>query len=279
LVVVLGGLVPAIGGSATDKPTEQQENLILAVYPYLPYQELMKRYTPLALYLETSLEIPVNVRVGGSYQEHIDAVGTGTVDIAILGPAPYLNLLDKFGPRPLLARMEAHGRPMHRGNIIVRQDSPYHSLTDIADQTMAFVDPASTMYLVPLAMLRQAGVGRQDARSLSFLGSHPNVALGVLAGDFEAGAIEEDVFHEFEAQGLRSIATTPHIPEHVFVTRDGMPLDLFHRIQEALLGLGANEPGLQVLQKIRPCATGISLARDQDYDDLRDLLTFLEMEP
>ena len=71
--------------------------LILAVHPYLPYDEIHTRYRPLADYLQAQLNKTVVVRVGRNYDEHIKFIGKDEVDIAYMGPAAYLEMVRTYG--------------------------------------------------------------------------------------------------------------------------------------------------------------------------------------
>lgn len=253
-----------------------EEPLILAVHPYLPYAELMQRYSPLGDYLGEALERSVVVRIGRNYQEHIDHIGRNRVDIAFMGPAPYVKLVDDYGGKPLLVRLEIRGRPVFQGKIIVRRQAPLVGLQDLKGKRFAFGDPASTMsHLVPRFMLWKAGVTGEELAEYQFLNSHTNVALGVLAGDFDAGAVKEEVFHKFEPQGLIAIATTPAISEHVLVASTTMTQETVHTARQALFRLRDSARGRAIMKGIKSTMTGMVPARDSDYDNLREILEAL----
>lgn len=253
-----------------------EDPLILAVHPYLPYEEIQQRFAPLAARLESLLGIQVEIRVGTNYQDHIEAIGEDKVTLAFVGPAVYAILTRQYGPKPILGVIETAGVPTFKGHIIVRQDSPLTSLTDLAGKRLAFVDPYSTMNLVPYSMMRMAGLSIGDLKQHVFLGSHRNVALGVLAGDFAAGAVKEEVFREFQNQGLRSLIETMVVPEHVFVARRGLPPGLLVRLREAIQNLDRDADGLSVLASIKSTCSGVATGQDSDYDFLRQMLHQLE---
>ena len=106
--------------------------LILAVHPYLLPGELIRRFTPLAHHLGDRLGRKVLVRVGKDYTEHEEHIGRNQVDIAFMGPAPYVRMTELYGPKPLLARLEIRGQPVFRGLIgpmpdgknVIRYESP-----------------------------------------------------------------------------------------------------------------------------------------------------------
>ena len=270
LVRLVALCLPLIGAAAAAVAAEP---LILAVHPYLPPGEITQRFTPLAEVLSRTVGRPVFVRVGRSYAEHIDAIGTDSVDIAYVGPAAYVTLVNGYGGKPLLARQVVDGDPMLHGEIIVRQDSPIRSLAELRGKRFAFGDPDSTMsHVVAAAMLRDAGVPESALAQADFLNAHRNVALAVLAGDFDAGAVKEEVYVEFQRQGLRSIAQQPPVADHLFVTAAKLPAELVAALRQALLTLPDTPAGRAALTAIAPGMTGMVAVRDSDYDSLRTLM-------
>ncbi len=268
---MLAGL--AGGGSAVAAPPE---TLTLAVHPYLPVKEVQSRFAPLADFLARSLGQPVTIRVGRDYEEHIETVGRDLVDLAFMGPAPYVKLVANFGRKPLLARLEVNGRPQLRGVIVTRGDSPVRALTDLKARRFAFGDPDSTMsHVVPQYMLLKAGVPPKELGHHQFLGAHKNVALAVLAGDFDAGAVKEEVYRELAPRGLRALATTPPVSEHLFVARATLPPERVAAVRRALLGLRDAPGGAAILDRLHKGATGLVPAADSDYDNLREILRAL----
>jgi phosphonate transport system substrate-binding protein len=253
------------------------ESLILAVHPYLPPKELVTRFTPLAEYLGRELGRPVSVRVGRDYDEHSEAIGKDSVDIAFLGPAPYTRVVARYGKKPLLARLEIKGQPTFRGTIVTRTDSPLRTLAELKGKRFAFGDPNSTMsHLVPEYLLLKAGVRRRDLTHYQFLGAHNNVALAVLAGDFDAGAVKDEVFRDFAPKGLRALSDTPAISEHLFVTRSTFPPELIDPLRQALLRLKDIPAGMTIMQAINKDMTAMVAVTDSDYDNLRAILKTLE---
>ena len=253
------------------------DTLILAVHPYLPAKELIGRFTPLANYLSKEIGSPVSVRIGHDYQEHIEFVGNDQADIAYLGPAAYVKVVTAYGKKPLLTRLEINGKPQFLGHIIVRTESPIRTLTDLKGKRFAFGDRDSTMsHLVAQYMLEQAGVTMDRLADHKFLGSHSNVALGVLTGDFDAGAVKNEVYVKYQPQGLRSLADTPYFSEHLFVTRSTLSSGMVARIRQAMLALDNAPDGERILRAINPQATALVTVADSDYNNLRQILKGLK---
>ena len=267
LVILFLASPPCQSASAED-------SLILAVHPFLSNEELEKKFTPIADYLGSKTGKKIIVRVGSSYEEHIQYIGLDKVDVAYMGPASYVRMVNKFGNKPLLAKLEVNGQSYFQGNIIARKDSGIKTMDDLLKgKRIAFGDPNSTMsYIVPHYMLHKAGVFAEHSTEHQFLLSHDNVALAVLSGDFDAGAVKPAVFRKYEEKGLRTIAVTPRISEHLFVVRKNLPVGQFNILRNAMLSMHKSNEGLAALHAIKKSITGLVEAKSSDYDNLRKIL-------
>jgi phosphonate transport system substrate-binding protein len=258
-------------------PLDAGRPLILQVHPYLPATEIIERFSPLADYLSKSIGRPVVVRISVDYRQHIDLIGKDKVDIAFMGPAPYVSMVDLYGKKPVLSRLEIDGRPTFKGAIIVAKRSPLRSLSQLKGKRFAFGDPHSTMsHLVPRYMLWKAGVGIKDLASHTFLNNHHNVALGVLVGKFDAGAVKSEVFYAYEKRGLRVLEWSPEVSEHLFVASSALPKETIRGLIDALSRLWGSEDGQRILRGVNDHATGMVTVEDGDYDNLRTILRALK---
>lgn len=250
--------------------------LILGVHPYLDAETIIERFQPLAEYLSMQLDTDVEVRVGRNYESHLQAVGRDKIDIAFLGPATYIKLVNEYGQKPLLARLQANNKATFHGHIIVRNDSHLTAIQDLKNHHFAFGDKNSTMSsLVPRALLLRNGITLNQLAGYRYLKGHKNVAIAVLAGDADAGAIKAEVYQQFSHRGLKSLAQTPEISEHVFVTRSNMPVALQEQIRDILLGINSDLMINKTLKPIKKQITGLATVVDADYDSLRDLMSLI----
>lgn len=259
-----------------SRPTVAQGPLTLGVHPYLPATELVDRFTPLANYLSKKIDRPITVEIAKNYQTHIDQTGKDQTDIAYMGPAPYVRMVDQYGKKPVLARLEINKKSTFQGIIIVRQDSPFQTLADLGGKHFAFGDPNSTMsHLVPRYMLWKADVLKKLASS-TYLHNHHNVALGVLIGEFDAGAVKEEVFYQYRQRGLKELTRTPLISEHLFVAKKSLPPEKVEALRNALYQIKNDKEGPAIMTAIKKDMTGLVPAADKDYDNLREILHTLK---
>lgn len=253
--------------------TTVSADILLGVHPFRDATEIIRKFSPLGEYLSKQLGEEVLIKVGGSYEAHLNTIGAGSVDIAFVGPALYVTLIERYGQRPLLARLEVNGEPTFFGDIVVADDSPIQTLQDIKGRSFAFGDKNSTMsHIIPRHLLHKAGVDREDLLNFVHLRSHDDVALSVLMGNTDVGAVKHAVFEHYASRGLRSLVSTPLFSEHLFVTRDDMPDSQVDRIRQALLQLTETS----VLKPLNKGATALVEVNDSDYDNLRETLRWIE---
>lgn len=249
-----------------------EEPLTLWVHPYLPATELIRKFTPLADYLSQKIGKTIRVKVSESYRSHIERVGEERMDLAYLGPATLVKVIGTYGEKTLLARLEVNGSPYFHGMIIARQDSPINTLNDLKGKTFAFGDPNSTMsHLVPLYMLLEADITVDKFKKTAFLGSHNNVALGVLGGYYDAGGVKEGVYYKYRERGLKLLATSPPISEHLFVARKDLPQSTITILRQSMLQLKEES----ILRSIKSSVTGMVPVKNDDYDYLFSVMRHL----
>ena len=280
-IVVVGALLLAASrlAQAVEAPPAPAP-LVLAVNPYATKAEIVRRLSPFAAYVGRAIGQPITVRVGGTYAEHVFAIGHDEVDIAFVGPAPFIRVLERFGSKPILARFEvAEGKSL-RGVIAVRSDSPIRSLAELRGRRVAFADPDSTMgYYVPAWMMLKAGVPLTALGGYRFVAIHPNVAVGVLSGDFDAGAMMREVYERFAPRGLRILAETSAAPERLFITRSTLAPALIERLRATLLTMHESPEGLAALHTLLPDLARLVPASEADYQPLRVIMKELAAGP
>ena len=244
--------------------------IIIGVHPYLQPSVLIQRFDPLKNYLQDSLKTPVRIRIGTSYEDHIQAFARGEIDLGFFGPASFVKLTSGNQRYRPLGRLSFGDRNTFRGAIVVHQNSPFNTLSDLVGRRFAFGDPNSTLsYLVPRTMLHDAGIGLDDLGGYSNLENHHNVALAVLFGKFDAGSVKAEVFREFQSQGLRALKWSPEIPTHLFVAGPGLSDKQSHWLARLLLNLNGTEQATSLLSPIKKGTTGIVPAKPEEYDQLR----------
>ena len=253
---------------------DTEKALIFGVHPYLNATKLIERFTPLIDYLSEKMDIHIHIRVGSSYQNHIDAVALGEVDFAYMGPASFLKLIEQKNTVIPLGRLAYSDRNTFRGAIIIRQDSSISSLSGLRDKHFAFGDPNSTLgSLVPQRLLANAGVQKNDLAGFSHLKNHNNVALAVLMGKYDAGGIKDEVFDEYKERGLKALQWMPYIPTHIFIANATLKKEKLEQLKQLLLTIHQQPGGIKILNKIKKGTTHIIPAHVEEYADLGSIIS------
>lgn len=249
--------------------------IIFGTHPLKGGVESWKQFEPFSTYLSRTLGESVTVRVAKDYEEQEKLVGEDQIDIAFMGPTLFVEMQSSYGKKHLLAKLEVKGSPHLYGIIFAHKNSKIQTLEDFKYKIFAFGSPLSTMsHLIPRYMLVQADLEGQY--SYRFLGNHINVALGVLMGDFDGGAVKEEVFEKFKHRGLKMIARSQPFSEHVFVATDRLSAERVADVKAALFAIPDNPDSKKIMEAINPEMSGILTAKNKDYDNLRAIIEHLK---
>jgi phosphate/phosphite/phosphonate ABC transporter binding protein len=204
----------------------------------------------LAAYLQRCLGRPVRVVVEPSYVATVESLRAGRVDVAMLGELASLRGQEVGGVEPLVVPVEADGQiPTYQSVIVTRIDSGIHDLEALRGTTIGLVDEQSTSgYLVPRAMLREAGIDPDAEVSARLYGRHRAVVEAVLAGEVVAGAthasrLRPPTLDQGAAYArLRVVASSRPIPRGPLVVRADLPASIRQALAEALLQVHEDDP-------------------------------------
>lgn len=176
LTIILIGWV--LASSVQAKCTQQ--SLRMAVIPKKSMDALLREYQPLIDRLSSALGMPVEIVPASSYESVIDAIVSGGIDIAWLGPASYI-LAYQRDPRiePFASLTISHGyftpAGHHYRSLLLARPKVADNLDALRGKRVALGDPASTSgSVVPNAEF-SARIGQPLARffgSVVYSGSH-----------------------------------------------------------------------------------------------------------
>lgn len=214
-----------------DQPAEPEarsESFRFALAPTIAGEVRRQPEHRLALldYLARALGRPVELVVEESYATTLAALREGRLDAAMMGEVASQQAEEGGGIEPLLAPTGSDGTATYQSAIITRIDSGIHDLTGLRGVTLGLVDEQSTSgYLVPRAMLREAGLDPDRDTRITLFGHHRAVIEAVIAGDVTAGAVHAgrlkppSLDRGPDYARLRILATSQPIPLGPLVVR------------------------------------------------------------
>jgi phosphate/phosphite/phosphonate ABC transporter binding protein len=251
--------------------------MMMGVIPLDSPAETYRRFTPLADYLSRSIGQRVELSTAVDFVQTLKDFEEGATQLAYLTPTTYIEAKKKFGA-VLLVKALRNGTPYTHSVIVVRSGSEISSVEAIKGRRFAFGDRMSTSsYLIPRAMLADAGVSLGDLAHYSFLGHHDTVAAAVLAGEYDAGGIRESTAKLFEGRGLTVIKTSIDIPEFNICVSKDMDKTTAERLKLALTSMGRRDAEqARALTMIDPDYTGFMEAAAADYEAIDKIMTAME---
>lgn len=205
---------------------------------------------PFRLYLAQALERPVHTIIPGSYQETLDALRADRADAAMVGDYVSRHAEATGGIEQLVAPVSAsHESQTYRSAVVTRIDSGIRDMAALRGVRLGLVDGQSTSgFLVPRAMLREAGLDPDRDVPIHLYGSHRAVVEAVIAGEVAAGAAHESRIRPATlAQGpdfarLRILAESHPIPAGPLVVRTTLDPDTRARLSDAMLRIHEDDP-------------------------------------
>ena len=259
-------------------------------YAYLPqyaHRISYERHHLLVDYLRQKTGLNMRQVFPNSFDEHINMVGQGKIDVSFSNPFIYIKLADRFGARAIARIVEKTGQKDFRGQIICRRDNrAIENISDCRGKRWIAVDPSSAGgYLFALGYFFHHGIRPSDFAEISFApgpgGQQEKVVLAVYAGRYDIGSIREGtldvVADKIDLSEIRVLATTPWYPGWVYAVRRDIPFAVAEKIRNALVQLDGQRPEdrriLEAAHFLR-----VVPADDGEFDGIRRLAKQLGMD-
>lgn len=242
--------------------------MITRYNPRIMYEE----YQPIMDYLTENTPYRFELKLGKTYEDAVEYLCNGIVDIASLGVITYLEAHEKCGAIPIVRPMNKDGEPYYHSIIVVRENSPIRSLQDLKGHSFAFASEHSTSgYFIPRYYLEKSGLKLQDFSKVENLKHHDSVAKAVLSGRFDAGSVKDIIALRYIAKGLKILYISDPIPSVPFVVRPDCDKKLITAVKEALLKINPKDPVQQqkMVKWNEEFRYGFVEAKDTDYDPVR----------
>lgn len=221
----VGLLAGCLGGDSEEAYGDGTVNF--NVSPSVAQEDLEAQYAPIRDYLSEELDADAEMQLANNYSAVIQALDSGTSDVAETGPFAAA-LGAKSDRSEIILQRQGFGSWTYVTGIAIPADSDIESLSDLEGETIAFADRLSTSgALFPLFALKNEGglnIGDLPAGSDSsadftanFAGSHPGsyetMANGQAAaagfGGFVPGIVDN---WEENAQWLHTREGLPRAP-------------------------------------------------------------------
>lgn len=221
-----------------DAQPSQQRPYRFAPIPMASEAQMTRTYLPFLSYLEQETGEAFELSYFASYQDLLDAFTAGEVDLAYLGPLPYVVLRQQSDAvEPLVQLLDQQGNSQYTCAIVKFLGPPEHHNSS---RKVALTQPLSTCgYLAMETYFSRLGKSLEDTDiQYSFTGNHEQVALKVILGQFDLGSMKTRIAQRYQHLGLRVIDQTAPVPGFLLVAnRHTLPTETADRIRSRLLAL------------------------------------------
>lgn len=254
----------AADGAATGGP------LRAAALPLQSREATVREFSKLFRAVGEAVGRPVEFVYLDRYEAVLDDLLAGRLDVAYLGPMPYVELMRRNpeAASPLVRFREADGSSTYRCALVSFPDNPLR-WPDVAGSRLAMPQALSTCGPHSAGpLLARLGGPRLDVMKTHFSGQHEIVAQQVVAGHADLGTLKQSVATAYRVLGLRILATTDPLPGFLLVVRNAaMPVAQRGLLRERLMAW----PTQAQRQWGKSVRWGLEPASDADYDTLRAL--------
>jgi phosphonate transport system substrate-binding protein len=256
---------------AAGKPKDKK-TVYFGVIPRDNPRIMYEKYQPLLDYLASKTPYTYELVLKKNYEETVNALGNGDMDIALLGPLTYLEAHAKYGAISILKPKGVDGSARYKAVIIKKKDAPVSGLSDLKGKSVAFASSRSTSgNLMPRYLLANAGIHLNDLSTYTNFDYHDSVVKAILKGQYTAGAVRDSVAKKYMKLGIETIAESGFIPTGPLVAGPGTPFSVIENIKQALLELNLQDSNSQkILKRLdEDFRGGFTEATDKDYGDIR----------
>jgi len=217
--------------------------------------EQIRKFTPIAQYLEKKLGMKVEFTPVTDYPAAVEAMVGKKVDLVWFGGFTFVQAkirsMDKVIP---IAQREEDTK--FQSVFITKTDSGIKTLADLKGKQVSFGSQSSTSgHLMPRSFLLAAKIDPdKDFKRVAYSGAHDATIASVVSGKVDAAALDITVWKKFVAENrvdtkaVDVFYTTPPYFNYNWAVHADMPVAMRERVQKALTDLDPNTPeGKEIL--------------------------------
>jgi len=256
----------------------------LAAYPTNDPKKVFYAIKPLADHISLKTGWEVRTVVTGNYEEMIQRLTNGSVDMGLLNSANYVSLGYSIPGLSYIAtylewdRDEKEKIPFYRLVIVAAAGGSIENLDDLRGKRFGFTDRYSTSgYMVPLFRFGDRTIDpKAFFGKMFFLGRQESVFESLREGSIDAGAVSAGMLAAASARYgkiFREIAFSDPIPLDAFVSGRTMPNEDVLVLRDILCSLKPDSAPMEAIRRnMNWPAAGFAVLEDSFYDSLRRAL-------
>ena len=254
--------------------TVHAQTLRVTTIPEEAATEQIRKFTPLATYLEKQLGMKVEFTPVSDYPAAVEALVNKKVDLVWFGGFTHVQANLRSGGKiiPIAQREED---TKFQSVFIAKTDSGIKTLADMKGKQVSFGSQSSTSgHLMPRSFLLQAGINpEKDFARIAYSGAHDATIASVVSGKVDAAALDITVWRKFvgenkvDTKAVDVFYTTPGYFNYNWSVHADMPAALREKIKAALIGLNPAVPEQAEILKLNR-ATRYIETKPENYKGL-----------
>jgi phosphonate transport system substrate-binding protein len=259
LHAVVGSLLAICLPLPAQAQAQAQDILRITTIPEEAASEQIRKFMPLAKYLEKRLGMKVEFRPVADYPAAVEALVNKQIDLAWLGGLTFVQADIRSGGKvvPILQREED---TKFRSVFISQTNSGIKKLSDLKGKTLTFGSSSSTSgHLMPRSYMLEAGLNpEKDLSRVAYSGAHDASIAAVVSGRVDAAAVDMTVWQKFveskrvDITKVNAFYETPTFFNYNWTIHQDMAPELRKKIEKAFLDLSDATPeGKEVLSLAR----------------------------
>ncbi|MFZ9140941.1 MAG: putative selenate ABC transporter substrate-binding protein [Burkholderiaceae bacterium] len=259
LQAVVGSLLAICLPLQAQAQAQAKDILRITTIPEEAASEQIRKFTPLAAYLEKRLGMKVEFRPVADYPAAVEALVNKQIDLAWLGGLTFVQADIRSGGKvvPILQREED---TKFRSVFISQTNSGIKKLSDLKGKTLTFGSSSSTSgHLMPRSYMLEAGLNpEKDLARVAYSGAHDASIAAVVSGRVDAAAVDMTVWQKFveskrvDISKVNAFYETPTFFNYNWTIHQDMPPELRKKIEKAFLDLNDATPeGKEILSLAR----------------------------
>lgn len=257
---------------------KEEKPLVMGLVPISDSEKLIEDIEPLYKKLEEKIGRNVDGFIATNYIGVVEALGTGSIDFALIPPFAFLLANKKNGSEALLTTLSKDGTPGYYSIILARNDRDINDIKDLKNKNIAFVDPSSTSgYIFPAVILNDNNINLEKDIKYRFAGGHDKALQLLLNGDVDAIGTYENIFRKFSKEfpeiGTKTkvIAKSDLIPGITLTVSSKIDDVTKEKIKNAFLEIIATEDGKKMMNELFGI-NGFEVAKDENYKIVEEKL-------
>ena len=201
--------------------SQAQTTLRVTTIPEEAATEQVRKFTPLANYLEKQLGMKVQFTPVTDYPAAVESLVNKKVDLVWFGGFTYVQAKLRSGGKvvPLAQREED---TKFQSVFIAKTDSGIKTLNDMKGKQISFGSQSSTSgHAMPRGVLVQAGINpEKDFKRIAYSGAHDATIASVVSGKVDAAALDITVWKKFVTENkVDTKNVNAANPEHAEILR------------------------------------------------------------